>query len=116
MKGTFFGPGQVKDWAQLERVYGKSGSATTAYVRAALGESQRDEFTPVGAAPFGIVNKLAWENPGLRGLADHYRRANLPGSGKGRMRLWDASIYSDETRDKVYEDIRQMAGSGMNGR
>lgn len=101
MAMTFLGPCQVPDWPSLASKYGPSGSATTAYVGHSRVKDQIDQFTPIGVLISYLSQKLAWENPSLRGLADYYRIANIAGSGSGGMRMWPSSIYSDEIRARV---------------
>lgn len=98
---TFIGPHQVPDWSGLASAYGPTGSATTAYVGHVRAKDQVDQFTPIGVLISYLSQKLAWENPSLRGLADYYRMANIAGSGSGGMRMWPSSIYSDEIRSRV---------------
>lgn len=98
---TFIGPSQVPDWSALSPIYGPSGSATTAYIGHSMAKDQVDQFTPIGVLISYLSQKLAWENPSLRGLSDYYRIANIAGSGGGGMRLWPSSIYSDEIRSRV---------------
>lgn len=101
-KMTFFGPNQVSDWSNMVRSYGPSGSATTAYVGHTMNhEQQVEQFTPVGVLISYLCEKLAWEDPSLRELADYYRKTNIAGSGGGLMRKWPSSIYSDEIRTRV---------------
>lgn len=101
-KITYIGPVQGEDWTTLAPVYGPNGSATTSYIQFSDNiKNQISEFTPIGALVTSILNKLAWENSGLRRLADYYRITNLSGSGMGSMRKWDASIYSDTIRPRV---------------
>jgi len=101
-KLTFFGPRQTADWSKMEPMYGPNGSATSAY----LGHTRTDErqvaqFTPIGVLISHLSQKLAWEDPSLRDLADYYRLTNIAGSGKGYMRTWPSSIYSEEIRSRV---------------
>lgn len=98
---TFLGPRQVPDWSNLAPMYGPDGSAITAYIGHTRLKDQVDQFTPIGVLISYLSQKLAWENPALRGLADYYRIANIAGSGNGGMRMWPSSIYSDEIRGRV---------------
>jgi hypothetical protein len=103
---TFFGPCHRSDWSTMAPVYGPNGSATSAYVghtrRSATSDQlQVEQFTPIGVLISHLSQKLAWEAPFLRGLADYYRIANISGSGKGYMRMWPSSIYSEEIRQRV---------------
>lgn len=99
---TFFGPRQTQDWSAMAPIYGPNGSATSAYIgHTATNEQQVEQFTPVGVLISYLSQKLAWENPSLRDLADYYRITNISGSGKGVMRMWPSSIYSEGIRERV---------------
>lgn len=99
---TFIGPHQVPDWASMIQSYGVNGSATSAYIGHAYShEQQVEQFTPIGVLISYLSQKLAWEDPAFRDLADYYRLTNIAGSGRGHMRKWPASIYSDEIRSRV---------------
>ena len=99
---TFLGPAQVPDWDSMAPIYGPTGSATTAYVgHSGSTDNQIQQFTPVGVLISHLAQKLAWENPEHRSLADYYRLTNISGSGKGSMRTWESSIYSNEIRRRV---------------
>lgn len=101
-KVTFLGPLQVPDWTAMVPMYGPNGSATTAYIgHTREHEQQVAQFTPIGVLVSYLSQKLAWENEALRDLADYYRVANIAGSGKGRMRMWPGSIYSEEIRPRI---------------
>jgi hypothetical protein len=110
-KSTFIGPRQVPDWSTMAPIYGCNGSAASAYIgHTREGEQQIDQFTPIGVLISYLSRKLAWENPSLRDLADYYRISNIAGPGKGDMRMWPSSIYSEEIRSRV------EAGSLSNGK
>lgn len=99
---TFLGPSQIKDWSKMAPIYGSNGSATTSYiVHSHSHEQQVEQFTPIGVLISYLSQKIAWEDSSLRGLADYYRLANIAGSGKGKMRKWPSSIYSDEIRSRI---------------
>ena len=107
---AFIGPGQVPDWSKMSHAYGPTGSATTAYIGHARKDDQVEQFAPIGVLISYTLQKLAWEDPALRGLADYYRVANIAGSGSGGMRMWPSTIYGDEIRARV------EAGRLANGR
>lgn len=99
---TFIGPRQRQDWSQMASIYGPKGSATTAYIgHSSSHENQVRHFTPVGVLISYLSEKLAWEHPEHRSLADYYRLTNISGAGKGAMRMWDISIYTNEIRSRV---------------
>lgn len=94
---TFIRPRHVSD----ADIYGPSGSATTTYMCHSCAKGQVDQFTPIGVLISYLSQKLAWENPSLRGLADYYRLVDIAGPGRGEMRMWPSTIYSGETRARV---------------
>lgn len=99
---TFLGPRQLDDWEKMAPLYGPSGSAVTSYIGYSKAqESQVSHFTPVGVFISHLSQKLAWEDPEYRPLADYYRITNISGSGQGRMRMWTSSIYSEAIRARV---------------
>lgn len=101
-KMKFFGPRQLSDWSKMESIYGPNGSASSAYIgHTRFYEQQVEQFTPIGVLISYLSQKLAWEDPSLRDLADYYRITNIAGSGKGYMRMWPSSIYSEEIRTRV---------------
>ena len=63
---------------------------------------QVGHFTPIGTLIANLAERLAWENPALRGIAHYYSVTKISGSGKGSMRFWPtSSIYSEEVRRRV---------------
>lgn len=100
-KTTFLGPRQVPDFSNLTLTYGPNGSANSAYIGHTSVEDQVPQFTPIGVLISYLAQKLAWENPALRGIADYYRTANISGNGGGSMQNWNSAIYSDEIRARV---------------
>jgi hypothetical protein len=110
-KVAYIGPHSSNtDWATMSRFYGPEGSASTAYFRVGTEPSMGRPVTPIGAFIADLSQKLAWENPSLRSLADYYRLTDVSGPGSGTMRMWPASIYSDEIRSRV------LGGGLTNGR
>lgn len=78
------------------------GTAMSGYVGFTNKTSGQDRgFTPIGSMVFNLSQRLAWENPEIRPLADYYRCTNLSGSGQGSMRTWSSAIYSEYVREKV---------------
>lgn len=95
---TFIGSYQTPNWSPMA----SNGSLATAYVgHTYTYEQQVTQFTPVGVLISYLLQKLAWENPSFRDLADYYRITNIAGSGAGNMRKWPTSIYSSEIRSRV---------------
>jgi len=102
-KVTFLGPRQNPNWSTMAPIYGPNGSATSAYMghTRTYPFQQVEQFTPIGVLISYLTQKLAWEDPFLRDLADYYRITNIAGSGIGYMRMWPSSIYSEEIRPRV---------------
>lgn len=99
---TFLGPRNVPDWNAMEPKYHPNGWATTAFVgHTKQSDQQVPQFTPIGTLVNYLTQKLAWEDPTTRQLADYYRVADIAGSGSGGQRHWPSSIYSDEIRSRV---------------
>ena len=102
---SFIGPRQIpyETDSEIARLYGPDGSAVSSHFGFVASRSQNkaDRFTPLGGLISYLTRRLAWENDGLRDLADYYRKANLTGSGQGGMRPWPSAIYSDEIRSRV---------------
>jgi hypothetical protein len=48
-----------------------------------------------------LYNRLAWNHPDMRSLAEYFNLVNIRGSGGGLHRLRPSSIYSDEIRGNV---------------
>ena len=101
-KTTFIGPRQLAYGSTMASIYGPNGSAISVYFgHTRTDERQVEHFTAIGVLISYLSQKLAWEDPSLRDLADYYRMTNIAGSGKGSMRMWPSSIYSDEIRPRV---------------
>lgn len=91
---------QVRD--HLERLFMGPWGVTSSMVCAArAGERQEQTFQPIGAALAYVTQRLAWNDPSIRDLADYYRLTNLWGSGEGVMHFWPQSVFSDEVRSEI---------------
>jgi hypothetical protein len=101
-KVTFIGPRQTPNWPAMASIYGPNGSATSTFMgHARTSPQQVGQFTPIGVLISYLSQKLAWEDPSLRDLADYYRITNIAGSGAGYMRKWPSSIYSEKIRAHI---------------
>ncbi len=86
----------------LPRILGGSPwGVSTSMVGAALNDDQVKAFQPIGAMLGYLTQRLAWNDPAIRDLADYYRLAHLWGTGAGSSRFWHPSVYSDEVRRQV---------------
>lgn len=87
----------------LQEIYGPDGCATSGYICHSIdGERQAEYFSPVGTLLSGIFSDLAWTFQDMRPLEEYFRKVNMQGSGKGNMRKWDITIYSEKIKDRVY--------------
>ncbi len=101
-KMTFLSPKHFANNAELQKIYGPNGSATTGYICHAIGgDRQKQYFSPIGGLLSGLFSRLAWTLSDMRPLEEYFRKVNLGGSGEGRMRHWPIDIYSEKIRDRV---------------
>lgn len=100
-KMTFLGPRQIADWSLMAAAYGTTGSASSAYIGHSYSHEQVAQFTPIGVLISYLSQKMAWEDPSFRDLADYYRITNIAGGGSGNSRMWPSSIYSNEIRSRI---------------
>jgi hypothetical protein len=100
---SWIGPKMVSEWSQVAGLYGPDGAASTSYVCFSTQlQSQKATFTPIGAMLSYLLRRLAWEEQGIRRFAQYFYSVQMAGvGGKGRLRLWNDSIYSNEIRRKV---------------
>ncbi len=110
-KMTFLSPKLPSYTETMAARYGPDGSALTGYICHAIGqERQADFFSPLGLLLSRLFSQLAWSFVDMRNLEEFFRKVNLGGSGSGRMRRWDISIYSPQIRARVYSG---MLSNGM---
>ena len=58
---------------------------------------QIEDFTPIGALISYLWQRLAWEDPALRDLANYYHHTHMGGGGSGKGRNWQSNlIYTAE--------------------
>jgi hypothetical protein len=97
--------------ASLEGVFAGLRGPMTSMICSALNvEGQSSVYRPIGALISHLSQRLAWEDPSIRDIADYYRLTNLWGSGRGSMRPWPLAVYSDDVRGRV------LAGGVTTGR
>lgn len=88
--------------AYLETVFGRRWGPASSMVQATLAsENQHQTFQPIGGLLAYLTQRLAWNDPAIRDLADYYRMANLWGQGAGQMRFWPTSIFSAEVLQSI---------------
>ncbi|HEX9946634.1 MAG TPA: DUF6602 domain-containing protein [Allosphingosinicella sp.] len=88
--------------AHLESVFGGTWGPLSSMIKSTLaGDSQRETFQPIGGMLAYLTQRLGWNDPGIRELADYYRLANLWGQGVGQTRHWPKSILSDDVQRKI---------------
>jgi hypothetical protein len=60
--------------------------------------------TPIGALIVGLLEKLAWDEPSLRTLAEYFILSNVTGSGRGILRSWSMGDCLDpNTMARVFQ-------------
>ena len=60
-KMTFTGPSLAFYNSDMEKIFGKDGSASTVYFCSAIGaDRQKEYFSPIGVLLAGLFSKLAW--------------------------------------------------------
>jgi len=102
-KTVYLGPSWAHYNDALKEIYGENGSATSSYVCSSVGgERQKEFFTPISVLLAGLFSKLAWTFNDMRELEAYFRKVNMMGSGKGHMRLWPITIYSEGIRSRVF--------------
>lgn len=102
-KLTFLSPRHFSRNAEMQKIWGPDGSASTGYVCCAIGgDRQKEHFSPIGELLTTLFTKLAWDFRDMRRLEEYFRTVQLPGSGKGKLRHWNIDIYSPGIRDRVY--------------
>jgi len=87
---------QPKAAEHLRSTFGGTWGPISTMVSAAAGDSK--VFQPTGGMLAYLTQRLAWNDPSIRDLADYYRMAGLWGYGYGAMRYWPQSVLSDEVR------------------
>ncbi|MFG6445307.1 DUF6602 domain-containing protein [Microbacterium sp. P07] len=83
-------------WEDLQLTYGlpAEGGVMTAFPR----RDDTSPSNPVAVLVAMLLQAVAWEDPGMRPLADYFRLAGLWGSGGGATRNWPlGDVYSPQT-------------------
>jgi len=63
----------------------------------------RERVKPLGALLTFLLQRIAYEDAGLRALAEYFVLANISGSGQGNARLWQLSnVFSGELQAKMW--------------
>lgn len=108
---AFISPHDAPNVPAMTDIYGPQGSACGAHLsHTPYGHQEMDQSTPIGILISYLTQRLAWEEPSLRGLADYYRAVDMAGPGGGPMRMWPTSIYSDPVRARLETD-HQLSGA-----
>jgi hypothetical protein len=77
--------------------YAKSISPTP-IISAYMCSGYDEQFTPAGALITKLLRALAWEDPGIRDLAEYFELSGLEGEAFGYKRDWDPDVLSDRVR------------------
>jgi hypothetical protein len=71
--------------------------------------------TPIGALVVQILQRMSWDEPTLRRLAEYFILSNISGSGRGNMRVWPlSSCLNNETILKVNQGYSTSVDSRWN--
>lgn len=85
----------------LKQCFEGDWGPTTQMVDASLSNGQAKEYRPLGGMLGNLTQRLAWNDPTIRDLADYYRLAKLGGQGRGVIRPWSQNVYSGDVIEKV---------------
>ena len=111
-KLTYMSPKSSTYSASIAEIYGRDGCALSSYLCHKVGgERQSDYFSPLGTFLSYLYSSLAWTFPDMRNLEEYFRKVNLSGSGRGKMRRWDISIYSEQIQQRVYNGVLSNGAS-----
>ena len=77
------------------------GTPMTTYMDDLRTRSGSNKTKPIGTLLTHMLRKLAWEDPALRELADYFFHSGVGGLGKGEIRNWSQSIFSQEIRKGI---------------
>jgi hypothetical protein len=94
---------------EMARLY--AGYASSGYVCHGIGQArQENHFSPLGVLLAGLFSKFSWTFSDMRNLDAYFRNVNMFGSGQGKSRKWDISIYSTNTKERLMnEDLSENA-------
>jgi hypothetical protein len=71
--------------------------------------------TPIGALIVQLLQRMAWDEPALRRLAEYFILSNVSGSGRGYMRAWPlSSCLKSEAMSKVNQGFSTPADGRWN--
>jgi hypothetical protein len=95
-------PKFTSDDCSLKELF-RNGSVMSIYICEAIGDEQHQEFfSPISVLLAGLFSKLSWIFNDMRELEAYFRQVKMIGSGKGRMRYWPITIYSEGIRNRIF--------------
>ena len=59
-------------------------------------DEKKQLFTPIGSFLTTLLGMLAWQDAGLRSLAEYFVSAQLQGAGRGSGGAWPLTVLSDD--------------------
>ena len=89
------------DRMKLMAIYQGNWGVLNFMMGAVHSRTQVESFRPIGLAIAYITQRLAWNDPSIRDLADYYRYVSLFGTAYGKSRGWPQNIYSNEVRSRL---------------
>jgi len=76
-------------------------------------------LTPIGVMITYLLERLAWEDPSIRSLVNHFYRSGLMVPGQGLVRYWNpAEVYTEQVKKRVLSGLERgldvKLGGGWN--
>jgi hypothetical protein len=68
-------------------------------------QALKNPFLPIGSFLCSLFRLLAWEDPGLRPLAEYFFFTGMAAGGGVRCRSWPLSTSSEETRQGIAREL-----------
>lgn len=75
-----------------------------------MSEDKKKLFTPIGSFLAGFYEMLAWEDIGLRPLAEYFILSELSGLGQGGGKIWPITVLSDDLAAKLRQGACLVSG------
>lgn len=110
MKKVYAGPSLSRMTAALGRTDTReeriknTGALTTDVRYSPELQGPGSGFTPIGATILHLLVKLAWEDPGLRDIAEYVSRVEIAGNSMGVVKQWEFGVYSGGVIDRLFAD------------
>jgi hypothetical protein len=100
-KITYMGPAMLPDWSTMPQAQIAPAGGVMTSISQLYDSQSQPHPTPIGAMLAHLLIRIAWEDPGLRPIADYFRLAGVLGASAGEQRFWPLTIYSASVRSRV---------------